>query len=103
MNNRNSRKISYYSQGMSNDGCPWICNYLVSGTLSRERRRRMPLIAYTSVGASSLPSDIDRAMREASIRRTATDTDSYAFFVNQSNPIPGEESTEPSLTNHLII
>ena len=31
--------------------------------------------------ASALPSDIDRAMREASECRTATDTDSYAFFI----------------------
>ena len=29
--------------------------------------------------ASALPSDLDRAMREASERRMATDTDSYAF------------------------
>ncbi len=31
--------------------------------------------------ASALPSDLDRAMREASGCRTATDTDSYAFFL----------------------
>lgn len=30
--------------------------------------------------ASALPSDTNKAMREASRRRTATDTDSYAFF-----------------------
>lgn len=30
-------------------------------------------------GLLALPSDFDRAMREASKRRTATDTDSYAF------------------------
>lgn len=36
--------------------------------------------------ASSLPSDIDRAMREASSSRTVTDTASYAFlFINQSD------------------
>ena len=35
--------------------------------------------------ASALPSDLDWAMREASICRTVTDTDSYAFsFINQS-------------------
>ena len=56
---------------------------LCPAPLSRERRRRILLIAYTSVGASSLPSDIDRAMREASIRRTVTDTDSYGFFIYQ--------------------
>ena len=32
--------------------------------------------------ASALPSDFDRAMREASVSRMATDTDSYAFSVN---------------------
>ncbi len=31
--------------------------------------------------ASALPSDFDRAMREASDGRTATDTDSYAFRI----------------------
>ena len=30
-------------------------------------------------GLLALPSDYSRAMREASVRRTATDTDSYAF------------------------
>ena len=30
--------------------------------------------------ASSLPSNCNRAMREASERRTVTDTDSYAFL-----------------------
>lgn len=43
--------------------------------------------------ASSLPSDIDRAMREASSSRTVTDTDtdSYAFlvYINQSNANEG--------------
>ena len=35
--------------------------------------------------ASALPSNIGKAMREASERRTVTDTDSYAFsFINQS-------------------
>ena len=38
------------------------------------------LVAYTSVGLLSLPSNRNRAMREASIRRTATDTVTYAFF-----------------------
>ncbi len=33
--------------------------------------------------ASALPSDFDKAMREASTSRTATDTDSYAFFVKR--------------------
>ncbi len=42
--------------------------------------------------ASALPSDIDRAMREASSSRTVTDTDSYAFLhsikylANEGNP-----------------
>lgn len=31
--------------------------------------------------ASSLPSDCNRAMREASESRTAADTDSYAFLL----------------------
>ena len=30
-------------------------------------------------GLLRLPSDLDRAMREASVRRTVTDTESYAF------------------------
>ena len=30
--------------------------------------------------ASALPSDYSKAMREASVRRTVTDTDSYAFL-----------------------
>ena len=37
------------------------------------------LITYTGVGFCTLPSDYDRAMREASGCRTVTDTDSYAF------------------------
>ena len=37
------------------------------------------IVAYTSVGLLALPSDFDRAMREASERRTVTDTDSCAF------------------------
>ena len=32
----NSRKISIISQGLSNDGCPWICNYLATGMVFRE-------------------------------------------------------------------
>ena len=40
-------------------------------------------------GLLQLPSDFDRAMREASDSRTVTDTDSYAFFVNQSTPTRG--------------
>ena len=39
------------------------------------------LVIHTQAWASALPSDIDRAMREASKRRTATDTDSYAFLI----------------------
>ena len=37
------------------------------------------VIAYICVGFCTLPSDFDRAMREASVGRTATDTDSHAF------------------------
>ena len=48
------------------------------------------LIAYTGVGFCVVPSDFDRAMREASDSRTVTDTDSYAFFVNQSNANEGK-------------
>ena len=40
-------------------------------------------------GLLALPSDIDRAMREASKSRTATDTDSYAFFVKRQTPTRG--------------
>ena len=40
----------------------------------------MPLL-HIQAWASALPSDIDKAMREASSSRMATDTDSYAFFV----------------------
>lgn len=39
--------------------------------------------------ASSLPSDFDRAMREASESKTATDTDSYAFSYSQLMPTRG--------------
>ena len=39
------------------------------------------MITYTGVGFCVLPSDLDRAMREASVRRTVTDTESYAFFI----------------------
>ena len=35
--------------------------------------------------ASALPSDIGKAMREASERRTVTDTDSYAFLRTTTN------------------
>lgn len=38
-------------------------------------------IIYILAWASALPSDFDRAMREASSSRTVTDTDSYAFFI----------------------
>lgn len=54
------------------------------------------LVAYTSVGLLSLPSNRNRAMREASIRRTATDTDSYAFFVYK--PTANEGRTEAKIT-----
>ena len=36
-------------------------------------------------GLLQLPSDMNRAMREASACRTATDTDSYACYINQSD------------------
>ena len=36
-----------------------------------------------------MPSDLDRAMREASERRTATDTDSYAFSFYNLTPTRG--------------
>lgn len=39
--------------------------------------------------ASALPSNFDRAMREASSSRTVTDTDSYAFFIQQQTPKRG--------------
>lgn len=39
------------------------------------RKQRLHIQAW----ASALPSDFDRAMREASDCRTVTDTDSYAF------------------------
>lgn len=42
--------------------------------------------------ASSLPSNMNKAMREASERRTVTDTDSYAFFV--PTIIANERKTE---------
>lgn len=35
--------------------------------------------------ASSLPSNFDRAMREASSSKTVTGTDSYAFLISTNN------------------
>lgn len=48
-------------------------------------------IAYISVGFCTLPSDFDRAMREASVGRAATDTDSYAFFVSTPDSQRGDD------------
>ena len=48
--------------------------------------RSLPYLAlHIQAWASALPSDIDRAMREASKSRTVTDTDSYAFFRETTN------------------
>lgn len=41
----------------------------------------------------------ERAMREASESRTATDTDSYAFFFP---PTANERTTEAKITSHEI-
>lgn len=68
---------SYQGQGCSNGRCPWYVNLALfrlckkPGALSR--------FTYNMRGLLQLPSDFDRAMREASNRRTVTDTDSYAF------------------------
>ena len=71
---------SYWSQGLSNGRCPWICNILHSVWYSV--RNMAGGIGYIyKRRASSLPSDFNRAMREASRRRTVTDTDSYAFLI----------------------
>lgn len=54
----------------------------------REKHSRVSWL-HILAWASALPSDIDRAMREASKSRTATDTDSCAFFVFVSSPDEG--------------
>ena len=51
LTNRNSRKISYQSQGSSNGRCPWICDSAPSGTAFREERARRPLL-HTSVASA---------------------------------------------------
>ncbi len=62
---------------MSNGRCPWLCNILhPAGYLVIRYGRRHRL--HTQAWASALPSDMNRAMREASNSRTVTDTDSYA-------------------------
>ena len=88
-----SRKLSYLSQGLSNGRCPWICDYLAFGTIFREKYSRTHWL-HILAWASALPSDIDRAMREASERRTVTDTDSYAFsLINQSRQWEDDRGT----------
>ena len=63
-------------------------NTLTSGLVSRERHRRMRLL-HISAWASALPSNMNRAMREASDGRTATDTDSCAFLITNLTPTRG--------------
>ena len=49
--------------------------------------------------ASALPSNMNRAMREASTSRTVTDTDSYAFFIFQPNANEGMTAASSSIWN----
>ena len=75
-----SRKLSYSCQGLSNGRCPWLCalpciRHGVSGEIRPDAS-----VAYILAWASALPSDMNRAMREASGCRTVTGTDSYAFL-----------------------
>ena len=57
---------------------PVDMQYLAFGIVSRERHSRVCCL-HIQAWASALPSDIDKAMREASSSRTVTGTDSYAF------------------------
>ena len=71
----------YLSQDLSNVRCPWLCNTMYSD------KCHVNMSGYTDLHilawASALPSDLDRAMREAPENRMATDTDSRAFsFIN---------------------
>ncbi len=70
---------SCQSQGSSNGRCPWICD---SAPYARSFARNSCgcRCCIYKRGFCTLPSDFDRAMREASVGRTATDTDSHAFL-----------------------
>ena len=83
-----SRKLSYSCQGLSNGRCPWICNYNRNRLIFREECDRLHWL-HIQAWASALPSDKNRAMREASECRTVTDTDSCAFFIYQPNANEG--------------
>lgn len=75
---RNSRKISYLCQGLGNGRCLRWCNVRVRNHVREDMSGCIGCIYWRR--ASALPSDIDRAMREASDSRTVTDTDSYAIL-----------------------
>ena len=65
---------------------PLVCSILHQ----RKSRCRFAVCnRYIQAWASALPSDIRRAMREASKGRTVTDTDSCAFFVPILTPTRG--------------
>ena len=59
---------------------PVVCDYRALGYCLPGGKLPNAMIAYMR-GLLQLPSDFDRAMREASVRRTVTDTDSYAFSI----------------------
>ena len=74
----------YSCQGSSNGRCPWICTFAF-GKVSETDTLPEAFYIHIQAWASALPSDRNKAMREASERRTVTDTDSCAFFIaNQS-------------------
>ena len=70
-----------------------------SSALQSARMAGLMLSLHIQAWASALPSDIDRAMREASGCRTATDTDSYAFFIFQPNANEGKTAACSSIWN----
>ena len=87
-NDRNSRKISVYVKDWATTDALRICNYSASGVVpARDIAGGIGCIYKRR--ASSLPSDIDKAMREASNGRTVTDTDSYAFSFYNLTPTRG--------------
>ena len=74
-----SRKLFYSCQGLSSGRRPY--GYATSAfNLPSVRMAGLMPSLHIQAWASALPSDMNRAMREASSSRTATDTDSYAFL-----------------------
>ena len=68
-----------------------------SSALSSVRMASLMLSLHIQAWASALPSDKNRAMREISECRTATDIDSYAFFIFQPNANEGKTAAHKKL------